>query len=166
MLVTNSLTHWLTNSCLVNLIDVTLACEDGNSKLVVTVWLCLSVTDSLTHYRLVNLIDMTLACEDGNSKLIEVVTVADVDDEKRFDASFMQIWKVKFGHKAKFCSDFEHKVWPRVWSWSSSETFETEVWSVFCCWGLVRLWSECLVKILMLKFGRKILNFGIWSRFV
>ena len=26
--------HWLTNSCLVNLIDVTLACEDANSKLV------------------------------------------------------------------------------------------------------------------------------------
>ena len=30
MLVTNSLTH----SCLVNLIDVTLACEDANLKLV------------------------------------------------------------------------------------------------------------------------------------
>ena len=30
MLVTNSLTH----SCLVSLIDVTLACEDANSKLV------------------------------------------------------------------------------------------------------------------------------------
>ena len=30
----HSLTHWLTHSCLVNLIDVTLACEDGNSKLV------------------------------------------------------------------------------------------------------------------------------------
>ena len=30
MLVSNS----LTNSCLVNLIDVTLACEDANSKLV------------------------------------------------------------------------------------------------------------------------------------
>ena len=27
-------THSLTPSCLVNLIDVTLACEDGNSKLV------------------------------------------------------------------------------------------------------------------------------------
>ena len=26
--------HSLTDSCLVNLIDVTLACEDGNSKLV------------------------------------------------------------------------------------------------------------------------------------
>ena len=33
-LVSNSLTHWLTHSCLVNLIDVTLLCEDGNSKLV------------------------------------------------------------------------------------------------------------------------------------
>ena len=33
-LVTNSLTDSLTDSCLVNLIDVTLACEDANSKLV------------------------------------------------------------------------------------------------------------------------------------
>ena len=30
----NSLTHSLTDCCLVNLIDVTLACEDANSKLV------------------------------------------------------------------------------------------------------------------------------------
>ena len=55
-----------------------------------------------------------MACEDANSKLVEVVAVADVDDEKRFDASFMQIWKLKFVHKAKFCSDFKHKVWSRV----------------------------------------------------
>ena len=34
MLVTNSLPPSLTHSCLVNLIDVTLACEDDNSKLV------------------------------------------------------------------------------------------------------------------------------------
>ena len=47
-----------------------------------------------------------MAFEDANSKLVEVVTVADVDDERRFDDSFMQIWKLKFGHKAKFCSDF------------------------------------------------------------
>ena len=46
------------------------------------------------------------ACEDANSKLVEVDNVAAVDDEKRFDNSFMQIWKLKFGHKAKFCSDF------------------------------------------------------------
>ena len=31
-LVTNSLTNSLTHSCLVNLIDVTLACEDANSE--------------------------------------------------------------------------------------------------------------------------------------
>ena len=32
--MTHSLTDSFTDSCLVNLIDVTLACEDGNSKLV------------------------------------------------------------------------------------------------------------------------------------
>ena len=34
MLVSDSLPNSLPNSCLVNLIDVTLACEDGNSKFV------------------------------------------------------------------------------------------------------------------------------------
>ena len=34
MLVSNWLTDWLTHSCLVDLIDVTLASEDANSKLV------------------------------------------------------------------------------------------------------------------------------------
>ena len=34
MLVSNSLTHSITDCCLVYLIDVTLACEDANSKLV------------------------------------------------------------------------------------------------------------------------------------
>ena len=34
MLVSDSLTDSLTHSCLVNLIDVTLACADANSKLV------------------------------------------------------------------------------------------------------------------------------------
>ena len=52
-----------------------------------------------------------MACEYATSKLGEVVTVADVDEEKGFDYSCMQIWKLKFGHKAKFCPDFEHKVW-------------------------------------------------------
>ena len=68
-------------------------------------WLCLSVTHSLTdwltHCRLVNLIDVTLACEDGNSKLVEVVTVANVDDEDRVGNNLLQIWKLRFGHKAK-----------------------------------------------------------------
>ena len=45
---------------------------------------------------------MTLACEDGNLKLVEVVTVVDVDDEKRVDKSLLQIWKVNFGYKVNF----------------------------------------------------------------
>ena len=57
------------------------------------------VSNSLTPSCLVNLIDVTLACEDGNSKLVEVVTVVEVDDEKRVDNSLVQIWKVNFGHK-------------------------------------------------------------------
>ena len=48
-----------------------------------------------------NLIDVTLACEDANSKLIEVVTVANVDDEDRVGNSLLQIWELRFGHKAK-----------------------------------------------------------------
>ena len=47
------------------------------------------VTNSLTHSCLVNLIDVTLLCEDANSKLVEVVSVADVDAEKRFDHSLV-----------------------------------------------------------------------------
>ena len=62
-------------------------------------WLCLSVTDSLTNCRLVNLIDVALACEDVNSKLFEVVTVADAED--RVGNGLLQIWELRFGHKAK-----------------------------------------------------------------
>ena len=63
---------------------------------------CLSLTHSLTYCRLVNLIDVTLACEDDNSKLVQVVTVIEVDYEKRVDNSLVQIWKVKFSHKVNF----------------------------------------------------------------
>ena len=44
---------------------------------------------------------MTLAVEDANSKHVEDVSVADVDAEKRVDCSLVQIWKLKFCHKAK-----------------------------------------------------------------
>ena len=43
---------------------------------------------------------MTLAFEGVNSKLVEVVTVADVDDEDCVGNSLLQIWKLRFGHKA------------------------------------------------------------------
>ena len=45
---------------------------------------------------------MTLECEDAKSKLADTVIVADVDAEKRFDHSFVQIRKLKFCHKVKF----------------------------------------------------------------
>ena len=44
---------------------------------------------------------MSLACDDGNSKLVEVVTVDNVDDEDSVGNSLLQIWKLKFGPKAK-----------------------------------------------------------------
>ena len=50
---------------------------------------------------------MTLACEDAYSKLVEVVTVADVSDVDCVGNSLLQIRKLRFGHKAKFYSDFE-----------------------------------------------------------
>ena len=59
-----------------------------------------SLTDSFTDSRLANLIDVTLACEDAYSKLVEVVTVADIIDEDRVGNSLLQIWKLRFGHKA------------------------------------------------------------------
>ena len=51
----------------------------------------------MTHSCLVELIDVTLACEDAKSKLFEVVIVADVD---RVGNSSLQIWKLRFGHRA------------------------------------------------------------------
>ena len=71
MLVSDSLTHSLTPCCLVNLIDVTLACEDANSKLVVVVNIA-----------------------------SEVVTVADVDAEDHVGNNLL-IWELAFGHKVK-----------------------------------------------------------------
>ena len=43
---------------------------------------------------------MTLAFEDANSKFVVVVTVADVDDVDRVGNSLLQIWKLRFSHKA------------------------------------------------------------------
>ena len=54
---------------------------------------------------------MIPACKDANSKLFEVVTVVDDDDEDRVGNSLLSIWKLRFCHKAKNFSEFEHKVW-------------------------------------------------------
>ena len=51
---------------------------------------------------------MTLACEDANSKLVDVVTVSDFDDVDRVGSSLLQFWKLRFCHKAKLFSDYDH----------------------------------------------------------
>ena len=78
---------------------------------------------------------MSLACEDGNSKLVEVVNVAHVDDEKRVDNSLLQIWKLKFGHKAKvfvqtLSTRFQGLV--KTLKLMFRQDFEAKVWSLFC----------------------------------
>ena len=49
---------------------------------------------------------MTLRCEDAKSKLVEVVSVADADDDDRVGNSLLQIWELRFGHKAKLLLRF------------------------------------------------------------
>ena len=44
---------------------------------------------------------MSLTCEDGNSKLVEDITLANIDDEDRVGNSLLQIWELRFDHKAK-----------------------------------------------------------------
>ena len=54
--------------------------------LLTTIWQCLP--------------SIFIVCENGNSKLVDIVTVANVDDEDRVGNSLLQIWKLRFGHKA------------------------------------------------------------------
>ena len=93
-------------------------------------WLCLSLTDSLTNSLtqscLVNLID-------AYSKLVEFVTVADNEDENRVGNSLLQIWKLRFGHKAKLFIRLSAQGLVRSLKLKFRRDFEAEVWSVFCC---------------------------------
>ena len=59
---------------------------------------------------------MTRTCEDANSRLVDVITVADVDAEKRVHDSLVQIWKLKYRSysqnfvqtlRTRFGQDFE-----------------------------------------------------------
>ena len=87
-------------------LDVSFRAWTWTSSALVSMKLFTLVTNSLTHWLthwltdscLVNFIDVTLACEDANSKLVDVVTVADDD---RVGTNLLQIWKPRFGQKAK-----------------------------------------------------------------
>ena len=74
---------------------------------------------------------VTPACKDAKLKLVEVVTVADVDDENRVGNSLLQIWKLRFGHKAKLL--FRISAQGLVRSFKFRRDSEAEILSVFCC---------------------------------
>ena len=76
---------------------------------------------------------MTLACEDEYSKLVEVVSVADVDDENPVDNSLLQIWRLRFGHKAKLLFRLSAQGLVRSLKLKFRRDFDADVWSVFCC---------------------------------
>ena len=65
--------------------------------------------------------------------------------------------------KLNFCSDFEHKVWSRFWSWSSGKILKLKFGKYFGAEAWLRLWSLILVKILKLGLVH-ILNFKFYSQ--
>ena len=74
---------------------------------------------------------MTLAREYANSKLVEVVTVADVDDVDRVGNSLLQIWKLRFGHKAKLLFRICAQGLVNILKLKFRQEFLAGVWSVF-----------------------------------
>ena len=110
--------------------------------MLVTNWL----TNWLTHSCFVNLIDVSLACEDGNSKLVEVVNVVDVDAEDNVGNSLLQIWELRFGHKAKLLFKLWAQGLVKIWKLKFRQDFEAGVCSTFSCW--------CFVEVMELNLGR------------
>ena len=73
---------------------------------------------------------MTLACEDANSKLFDVVTVA---NEDRVNNNLLQIWKLRFGQKAKLLFRLWAQGLVKILKLKFRQDFEAEVQLVFCC---------------------------------
>ena len=128
MLVSDWLTHWLTDqltdSRLVNLIDMTLACEDAYSKLVEVV----TVADVVVRIMLA-----TACYRFGSWSLV-------------LKLNFFQTSSTRSGQ------DFEVEVQTRFWSWSLASIllliFLWRLWS----WILVEILKPGLVNILNFKF--------------
>ena len=138
-LINHSVKKWLATIITIDMAYIFIRHEPDH-------WLCLSLTDWLTHSRLVYLVYVTLACEDAYSKLVEVVTVTDVDYENRFGNSLLQIWKLKFGHKAKLLFRLSAQGLVRSLKLKFRGDFEAVIWSVYCCW--------CLVEVTKLNLGQ------------
>ena len=94
-----SITYTLTHCCLVDLIDVTLACEDANSKLVDVV----PVADFNDEERI------------GNS-LVEILTLKIVQDIEAEVWSRFWSWSLVKILRQKFGRDFVVKDWSTFWA--------------------------------------------------
>ena len=73
-----------------------------------------------------------------------------------FDDSLLQIWKLKFGHKANFLFRLWAQGLVNILKLKFRQDFE--VWSIFWCLWFLRRWSWSLVEIMKLAFV-KIFNF-------
>ena len=122
-------------------------------------WQCLSLTDSLTHCRLVNLIDVTLACEDLTQNLLRLLLLLMLAMRIMLATVCCRFGSWGLVIKPYFCSDFQHKVWSRFWSWSWGEIlklkfgqyFAADVWLRLQSWILMKILKQSLVKILSLN---------------
>ena len=144
--LTDSLTDWLTHSCLVDFIDVTLACEDANSKLVDVVTIA---DDDRVGNNLLQISKLRFGQKakllfrlwaQGSVKILKLKFRQDLGWPVFFYRSFVEVMKLNLGQdsEARFGQDFEAFVLWRGW---------------------------CLVKILKLMLGRDSED-EIWSRFV
>ena len=114
--LTGSLPNWLTDSCLVNLIDVTLACEDANTKLVEVFFTDDNVDDEdLVGNSLMHIWELKL----GNKAnfLFRLwaqgfVQGFDVEVPARFSS-----WSLVNILPLMFCRGYEVESWSRCWSW-------------------------------------------------
>ena len=118
----HSLTHWLTNCCLVNLVDVTLACEDANSKLVDMVTVA---NDDLVGNNLLQIWKLRF----GQDSEVEVQT--------RFAAGVWPVflcWCFVKVMKLNFCRDSEAR-------------FEQVLWRGWCLVVILKLMQDLCLNL-------------------
>ena len=140
MLVSN----WLTNCCLVNLIDVALACEDAHSKLVEVVTVAHVDAEDHVGNSLLQIWELTFG---PKAKLLF----------RLWAQGWSRFWSWSSGKILKFVQHFAVDV---LWRWGSSILVE------ILKLGLVKIFKLkfCLVEILKLMLGRD--SEDVWSRFV
>ena len=130
-------THWLTNSRLVNLIDVTLAGDVDNSKLVEVV--TVAHVDDEKHV---------------DNSLVQIWKVK-FGHKVKF---LSRLWAQGF----KVWSRFWSWCWGKILKLKFGHYFATDAWLWLWSSILVEILKLCLVKIFKFKFCR---NSDVWLRF-